>query len=258
MIKAFFVVAALFSSSGLALPAENWTEFRGSTGQGISPATQLPTEWSANKNIAWKQAIPGEGWSSPVVVAGRVFLTTSVSRDGGKLSLRTLSLDAQTGKVLWNTEVFSKDVAKAHKKNSQASPTPLIEGNRLYVHFGHLGTACLDLSGKVVWRNDTLGYPPVHGNGGSPIGVDDLLVFSCDGKDEPFIVALNKADGKLRWKTVRVTDAKKKFSFNTPLLIEVKGQKQIVSCASGAVIAYEPKTGKEIWRARYGEGFVSS
>ncbi len=245
----------LFTLAGLSATAENWTEFRGANGQGTSAAKQLPVEWSTTKNVAWKQAIPGEGWSSPVVVDGRVYLTAAVHPDANKQSLRALCLDARTGKTIWSTEVFSKEISKGHKKNSQASPTPLIEGKNLYVHFGHMGTACLDLAGKVIWRNDTFAYAPVHGNGGSPIIVDDLLVFSCDGKEDPFIMALGKADGKLRWKTPRVTDAKKKFSFNTPLLIDVKGQKQIISCGSGAVFSYEPKTGKELWRARYGEGY---
>lgn len=255
MINPFLSGVLLLVATAFSAVAENWTEFRGANGQGTSAATQLPVEWSASKNIVWKQAIPGEGWSSPVVVDGRVYLTAAVHPDANKQSLRALCLDAKTGKLIWSTEVFAKEITKAHKKNSQASPTPLIEGQRLYVHFGHMGAACLDLAGKVIWRNDAFAYEPVHGNGGSPILVDDLLIFSCDGKENPFIQALGKADGKVRWKTPRVTEAKKKFSFNTPLLIEVKGQKQVISCASGAVLSYDPKTGKELWRVRYGEGY---
>jgi outer membrane protein assembly factor BamB len=131
----------------------------------------------------------------------------------------------------------------------------LLADGRVYVHFGHQGTACLDLDGRILWRNSSLDYPPLHGNGGSPILAGDSLVFSCDGLREPFIVALDKVTGKIRWKTTREAPAKKKFSFSTPLLITVNGEQQIISPGSGAVFAYDPKSGREIWRARYGEGY---
>jgi outer membrane protein assembly factor BamB len=164
----------------------------------------------------------GHGWSSPIVQDGRIYLTTSVpvpdSRDKDQ-SLRALSLDVATGKILWDVEVFHQDARKAppiHGKNSHASPTPVTDGKRLYVHFAHQGTACLDLEGKVLWRNTGLSYQPVHGNGGSPILVDDLLVFSADGAEDRFIVALDCPTGQVRWKTPRVVDVVKRFSFSTP------------------------------------------
>jgi outer membrane protein assembly factor BamB len=166
--------------------AENWPEFRGPTGQGHAPGL-IPVEWGPEKNVTWKQNIPGSGWSSPVVWDGRVYLSTAVPemQDGQRfLSLRVLCLDAATGKILWNQEVIrktGKDVPNHHSKNSNASPTPIVDGKVLYAHFGHLGTACLDLTGKLVWQNLDLKYSPVHGNGGSPILVNDLLVFSIDG-----------------------------------------------------------------------------
>ncbi len=235
--------------------AEDWTEFRGPTGQGHAKGS-LPTEWGPDKNIAWKQSIPGEGWSSPVICRGRVYLTTAVvsTASGAKqVSLRALCLDAGSGKTLWDVEALHPVAGKAghHPKNSSASPTPIIEGDRLYVHFGHLGTACLDLEGNVKWRQTTLSYSPVHGNGGSPIIVDDLLIYSIDGSDKQCVVALEKATGKVRWQTDRKSKADKRFSFSTPLLIEVKGERQIVSPASDVVTAYDPKDGKEIWRVTY-------
>jgi outer membrane protein assembly factor BamB len=130
-----------------------------------------------------------------------------------------------------------------------------VDGRHLYVHFGHQGTACLDLDGKVRWRNTELKYPPVHGNGGSPILAGELLVFSCDGGSDPFVAALERGTGKVRWKVPRGIDAFKSFSFSTPLLIEVNGAKQIVSPGSDAVMAYEPATGKEIWRVGYPGGY---
>jgi outer membrane protein assembly factor BamB len=251
--------AALAAAVLLPVPAqaEDWPEFRGPTGQGIVQGTRLPVEWSPTENVTWKQSLPGTGWSSPVVVKGRIYLTTSVpvaDSAAGDQSLRALCLDAKKGKILWDKEVFRQDGRKApgiHSKNSHASPTPLVYGGRLYVHFGHQGTACLDLTGKVLWKNNSFKYEPVHGNGGSPILVDNALVFSCDGGEEGFVVALDRKTGKVLWKADRSVDAVKKFSFGTPLLITVKGQKQIISPGSNMVGAYDPKTGKEIWRVRY-------
>jgi outer membrane protein assembly factor BamB len=240
-----------------AAQADDWPQFRGPTGQGVVRDGSLPVEWSATKNVAWKQEVPGRGWSSPILCEGRVYLTTAVrvqSSQADDQSLRTLCLDAQTGKLLWDTEVFHTDGTSSpriHSKNSHASPTPLIDARRLYVHFGHQGTACLDLDGKVLWRSTELKYQPVHGSGGSPVLVDDALIFSCDGSDRQFIAALDRRTGKLLWQTDRRCTAYKKFSFSTPLAIDVGGQKQVVSPFSDAVCAYDPATGQEMWRVRY-------
>jgi len=237
--------------TGVAAAGTDWPELRGLDGQGHCTATNLPTAWSSSKNVAWKTPLPGLGWSSPVVSGGRIFLTTAVSAQGKGLSLRALCVDAATGKILGNVEVFNRTAGYVHNKNSHASPTPLVEGERLYVHFGHQGTACLDLDGKVLWRNTELTYSPVHGSGGSPILVDNALIFSCDGGSEPFIVALLKTNGKVIWKVNRQTDAAKTFSFSTPLLITVNGRKQVISPGSNALCAYDPATGQELWRVRY-------
>jgi outer membrane protein assembly factor BamB len=243
----------------LAAPArgEDWPEFRGPTGQGLYSG-HLPTEWGTGLNVTWKQPIPGNGWSSPVVSGGRVYLTTAVPADAGSgkdQSLQALCLDAATGKVLWQKEVFHQDGAKAapiHGKNSHASPTPLITGDQLFVHFGHAGTACLDTpTGNVLWQNTSLRYQPVHGNGGSPVIADSALIFSVDGADQRFVVSLDCGTGKVRWKTDRDAPVGKKFSFGTPLLITVNGQKQVISPGSNVVSAYDPPTGKEVWRVRY-------
>jgi outer membrane protein assembly factor BamB len=252
--RLFVLVFLVGLATGAAARAGNWPEFRGPTGQGLVSDAPLPVEWGPARNVVWKQKVPGAGWSSPVVGGGRVYLTTAVAAaGGGGQSLRTLCLDAGTGKAVWDTEVFRPGAGspRIHRKNSHASPTPLLDGRRLYVHFGHQGTACLDLAGKVLWRNTDLKYAPVHGSGGSPILVDDLLVFSCDGGDKAFVVALDRDSGKVRWKTDRSVDADRKFSFSTPLLITVQGQKQVVSPGSDAVCAYDPGTGREVWRVRY-------
>jgi outer membrane protein assembly factor BamB len=118
-----------------------------------------------------------------------------------------------------------------------------------------MGTAALDLSGKVLWRQTGVKYPPLHGNGGSPVLAGDTLVFSCDGIKDPFVIALDAKNGQVRWKTPRNTPAKSQFSFSTPLEIEIDGKPQIVSPGSGFVAAYDPADGREIWKVRYGEGY---
>lgn len=251
----FLPLALTFSSLTLA---EDWPEFRGPTGQGHSTATGLPTEFGPQKNVVWKAAVPGLGWSSPVVVGGQIYLTTAVEK-GADHELCALALDGETGSILWQQTLFlqkEKDAPKIHKKNSHASPTPIFEDGRLYAHFGHMGTACLDATnGKVLWSTQAFGYAPVHGNGGSPVLVDDLLIFSADAAKDPTVIAVDKKSGKLRWRTARVAEATRKFSFCTPLVIEVEGVKQLITPGSGVVQALEPKSGKEIWRVNYEQGY---
>jgi outer membrane protein assembly factor BamB len=253
-----FLTAALLGLVGCSLLARDWPEFRGPTGQGISEAKNVPLKWSGSENVVWKTAIPGSGWSSPVLVNERVYLTTAAPREGASgLSLRALCLDAQDGKSLWSTEVFTPEGgASVHPKNSFASPTPLVSEGRIYVHFGHLGTACLDLAGKVLWRQTSLKYSPVHGNGGSPVLSGDRLIFSCDGATEPFVVALDRRTGEVLWKTPRHNEAvPKKFSFSTPVIITNAGREELISPGSGGTYAYDPATGRELWRVSTGSGF---
>ncbi len=239
-------------------PAEDWPQFRGPTGQGLSAATGVPVEWDAEKNVAWKVEVPGKGWSSPVLAEGKLYLTTAVEASGGATSLRALCLDADGGKVLWDVEVFRREAAQVgtiHKKNSPASATPIVTGDRLYVHFGYLGTAALDLAGKVLWKQESLKFPPVHGNGGSPALVGDVLVFNCDGASDPFVAALDAKTGDVKWKTPRNTKVRSPFSVSTPLAIEVGDKTQVISPGSGFVGAYDPADGRELWRVHYGEGY---
>jgi outer membrane protein assembly factor BamB len=172
-------------------------------------------------------------------------------------SLRALCIDPKSGQILWNKEVFRPAAIASikHEKNSFASPTPIVTSDRLYVHFGHLGTAALDLEGNIVWTQTELSFFSVHGNAGSPMLLDGMLILNCDGARNPFIVALDAKTGQVRWKTPRNTPSRAMFSFSTPLAIDVDGTTQIVSPASGIVAAYEPKAGKEIWRVGYGPGY---
>jgi outer membrane protein assembly factor BamB len=239
--------------------ASDWPEFRGPTGQGHSTATGVPVNWSATSGVAWKVKLPGAGWSSPVLAGGRLYLTAAEgSPAAGGVSLRALCIDAAAGRVIWNVEVFRPEPTEArviHGKNSLASPTPIVADGTLYVHYGHMGTAALDLDGKVLWRQTGLKYAPVHGGGGSPALVGDHLVFGCDGLPDPFLVALDRGTGKVAWKTPRTGGPEYTFSFSTPLVIEVGGAVQVVSPTSGYVAAYDPRGGREIWRVRYGKGY---
>ena len=259
MRDTFTVLTLLFIAAPLS--AGDWTEFRGPSRQGLSEATGLPVRWSESDNIRWKVPIAGSGWSSPVVKGDRIYLTTAVGdseRSGSDQSLRALCLNANDGQTVWDIEVFrqSGSGVEFHKKNSHASPTPVIDGERIFVHFGPHGTACLRLSdGGIVWRTNELAYKPTHGNGGSPALADGILVISCDGHDVQYVVGLDADTGDIRWKTPRDTSPDRGFSFSTPRVLNVGGRQQAICPGSDAVFSYDLKTGKEIWRVRYGSGY---
>src|SRR5580765_6992448 len=182
--------------SRVELRADDWTEFRGPTGQGHSAEHDIPIEWSESRNVVWKTQVPGTGWSSPVVAGGKVWLTAAVKdRNGG--SLRALAYDVATGRELVNTEVFHvRSVDPLNSKNTRASPTPILDGDRVYVHFGADGTAALTTTGEIVWKTK-FEYESQHGDGGSPVLYGELLILNCDGDDEAFVVAIEKQTGKI-------------------------------------------------------------
>jgi outer membrane protein assembly factor BamB len=229
--------------------AGDWPQFRGPTGQGHSDERGLPLTWSETKNVRWKVAIPGKGWSSPVIQGDRIWMTTATEE--GK-SLRAISVDRNTGAILQNVEVFRvKSVGQIHSKNSYASPTPVLEGDRVYVHFGAHGTACLTQTGEIVWKTRLEYDNGQHGPGGSPVLYENLLIVSCDGRDVQFVVALDKLTGKVSWKKSRAGQ----HAYTTPLVVPLAAGDQIISPGAFRAIAYDPRTGKELWQVRYGEGF---
>jgi outer membrane protein assembly factor BamB len=238
--------------------AEDWPQFRGPTGQGHASERGLPLEWSESKNILWKTAVPGLGWSSPVVAGGRIWLTTVVEtksrRDRVSASLRALAFDAASGREVVNVEVFRLDEAGyVNPKNSRASPTPIVDGDRVYVHFGAEGTAALSASGQILWTTH-LRYESQHGNGGSPVLYRDLLIVNCDGNGgDAYVIALDAATGKTRWKTARRRPADQ--AYTTPLVITVGDRDQLISIGAYRAGAYDPLTGQELWRVSYGDGF---
>ena len=245
------LVAVLICAAAHAVEPLEWPEFRGPGGQGHAIQTGLPLEWSESRNIAWKVPVSGTGWSSPVVGGGRVWLTAATG--DREVSLRAVGFDLATGREVVNAEVFKlRNLRPINPKNSWASPTPVLDGDRVYVHFGADGTASLTASGEVVWKA-RFPYDTQHGAGGSPVVHGDLLVLSGDGYDAAFVVAVDKRTGKVRWKTAR----REPFSqaYTTPLAIRAGDRDQIVSVGAFRTTAYEPESGKEIWRVSYGDGF---
>lgn len=244
MMRVHFVALILC----FAAPAEDWPQFRGPGGQGHSAETGLPFEWSESRNVAWKTRIDGTGWSSPSIRGDLAWLTTAT--DGGR-SLRAIVVNVKSGSIVKNVEVFrlTGDIP-IHAKNSHASPTPVIDGDSIYLHFGSYGTACIRSSGEIVWRT-RLPYYHRHGPGGSPALYRDLVIISCDGYDIQYVVALDKKTGKIRWKRPRSGYQ----AYTTPLVINVRGRDQVVSPGAYRAVSYDPLTGSEIWSVSYGKGY---
>jgi outer membrane protein assembly factor BamB len=238
------------------MAAEAWPQFRGPTGQGIASGAG-PLKWSKDTGIAWKMPLAAQGWSSPVIADGKIILTGS-RKDGDTTHLTAFALDVATGKTLWNIDLFKpteEEMKALHGKNSLASSTPVIADDIVYVHFGHMGSAALRIAdGEVVWKKQ-ISYKPMHGNGGSPIIVGDLLVVNADAEIDPSIVAFHRKDGTIAWRTPRDQKVRSAFSFSTPLVVETDGRKEILSAGSGMIGAYAPEDGRLLWKATYGEGY---
>lgn len=234
------------------LSGQDWPEFRGPTAQGHSDAVDLPLDWSEAENVVWKVPVPGQGWSSPVVRDGKVWLTTGLSGEDspqGRHSLRALGFDFASGRLLHDVEVIALEGPPSlHTKNSSASPTPILEKDRVYVHFGNFGTAALDARGKILWKSRVLRYVEQYGPGSTPAIADDLLLISCDGTDTQFVAALDKNDGTMRWKTLRVDGD---MAYSTPLVIAAAGVRQVISTGGNVAVSYELTTGKKLWWIRY-------
>jgi len=237
--------------------ADDWQVFRGPAGDGSSTLKNLPIEWASDKNVTWKTDLPGEGWSSPVVYDGVVYLTAAIPQsqtdETSPYDLTVFGISLDNGEVIWKETVFVQpaNAPRRHQKNSHASPTPIVQDGKLYVHFGHQGTACLTLKGAVIWKTVSIEYKPVHGNGGTPVIVGDTIVFSVDGAATAKVIALDLSNGEVRWTFDRESSAPRKFSFSTPALIEVDGARQIVSPGSDVVHGLDAETGEMIWKVKY-------
>ena len=245
--------------SGVDCLRGDWPQFRGPDGQGHSDQTGIPIHWKEGENIPWKTAVPGEGWSSPVIAGDQVWMT-SAEADGK--SLHAICIDKRSGKLLHSVEVLTpQDAGPLHRLNGYASPTPVLDGERVYTHFGPRGSVCLDTAGKIIWKNNSFKYNVIQGAASSPILHGDMLILTCDGIDNQFIVALDKRTGKIKWKQPRAhleAAAKKrsiaKMSYSTPLIQRINGVPQLVCSGADHVASYDLKTGAEIWWMPY-DGF---
>lgn len=278
------VFVAILSS--VSLHANEWRQFRGSDGQGQAPdAKNLPERWSETENIVWKGAIPGRGWSSPVFADSTIWLTTAIEHPlneeerekvraqklaanplakqmdvVGSVTLHAIGVNSRTGEVVQNLELFRiTDLEPIHSLNSFASPSPVLDGDLLYCHFGELGTACVNTeTNKIVWKAQLSSKHSV-GPGSSPIIHENILIVPCDGTDQQYVIALNKLTGEQVWKSKRpdlsgnVDEMHKAFS--TPLLVKTSDRDQVIIPGAQWVVAYDPRDGYEIWRVRYGDGF---
>jgi outer membrane protein assembly factor BamB len=257
--------------------AENWPRFRGPNGQGHSRETALPLHWSATSNVVWKTAIPGEGWSSPIVWDGKIFLT-SVTENGSKCHV--LCVDATSGAIVWNKQVLEQQPRRKETKNSHATPTATTDGQQVYAVFGDGSVVALTMKGDVVWTNREVKFYSRHGLGSSPIVHDGLLIMPYDGSnpvtaagnwpkvddnektgwqipwDKALVVALDTKTGKRVWTGKR---GMSRISHVTPFVANVDGKDQIISGAGDRLQGFDPKTGELIWSIyAQGEGVSPS
>jgi outer membrane protein assembly factor BamB len=250
-IACIFLLAAAASA---ALGAD-WLQFRGPGGQGISDEKGLPTEWSAEKNIAWKVKLPGAGASCPVTRGNRVFVTCysgyglDVKDPGDQKDLRRhlVCIDRRTGKQQWAKEF--EPVLPEHRYAGEgsyhgyAASTPLVEGERLHVFLGKSGVYCFDLAGKEIWHTLVGKNSSGWGSGASPIVWKDLLLVNASVEGGA-LVALNKTTGKEVWRSPGIRAA-----WNTPVLVKTEKSQELVISVQDRLLGIDPDTGKERWRA---------
>lgn len=256
-MAARFITIAILLGAVPAMAGENWPAFRGPNGVGVALEADLPVEFGPDKNVTWKTEIPGWGHSSPVVWGDQVWLTTA-TEDG--LEMSAICVEAKTGKIIHNLLLFENEsVNPNHQEaNSYASGSPVIEEGRVYVHFGHYGTACIDTdTGEVIWSRRDIKVNHYRGPASSPILFQNLMIVLCDGYDRQFVLALDKKTGETVWRTERTIDygtdnGDLKKAFGTPSIFWIDNKPQLVAPASVATITYDARTGKEIWRVRHG------
>lgn len=246
-----------FTSTSLLADDGNWPQFRGPLANGHTTSKNLPLKWDEETNVVWKTAIHDRGWSSPVVWGNQVWMTTATD-DGHQLF--AVCVDRQTGKVVHDIPVF--DVEKPQtisSENTYASPTPVIEEGRVYVHYGTYGTACLNIkTGSIIWTRRDLNCDHESGAGpnSSPFIVGNLFIVHVDGRDVQYIIALNKTNGETVWKTDRSVDYSKvpihqRKAYTMPILAPRGDGQQLVSPAGQAIYAYDSVTGDELWKVRH-------
>jgi outer membrane protein assembly factor BamB len=251
----------------------DWPEFRGPRGDGHVPTPNgqplgLPLLWSETNHIKWKTEIHDRGVSTPVIMNGQVWLTAATEAGHDYFAI---AVDQESGKILFDEKVFHTDspepLGNGASMNTYATPSPVIEPGRVYVHYGSAGTACLDTkTGKVIWQRNDLPCRHYRGASASPVLFEDLLILTFDGADLQYTAALNKFTGATVWKTNRsvvwndesvpgqmARDGDLRKSHGTPLIANVSGKPQLISVGAKASYGYDPRTGSELWRVEYND-----
>ena len=256
------VVAA--GALGFAGPVDSWPQFRGSQSSGVAADDpKLPDRWSKTENVAWKADVPGTGWSSPVVVRNRIFVTTVIPSEdkeppkkglyfGGERKTPSdehvwavLCLDFETGKTLWRRDVF-RGVPKfsRHLKNSYASETPATDGERVYVYFGNVGLFAFDLDGKAIWskRFDPVNTRYGWGTAASPVVHEGRVYIVNDNDEHSYLTALDKKTGQVIWKV----DRDESTNWSTPFIWKNAKRTELITTGTKRVRSYD-LDGKVLW-----------
>ena len=233
----FFIVVS--GCKQFSIKDKNWTHFRGTNLNSIAENENIPLIWDESV-IKWKTEIHDKGYSSPVVYKDQIWLTTG--KDGGE-ELYAVCLDFETGKIIYDIKVFfPEEVERRHSLNTYASPTPCIEKGFVYVHYGSMGTACINTeTGEIMWKRTDLKCKHIHGPGSSPVIYNNLLILHFEGVEERYIVALDKSNGELVWRTDRPADLYEplptvgRLAYLTPIIINVEGRYMLISNGSASV-----------------------
>jgi len=240
------VLIMLFPAS-VSFASDEWSQFRGPNGSGVSATTGLPQEFGPNKNVVWKTELP-PGHSSPVLTRDRIFITAfTKEKDNHKLFV--ICLDRQTGKILWQREVPRTREGRLQNVNGPASPSPVTDGSNVYVFFQEFGLISFDRAGKERWKLPLGPFNMFYGFGASPILVDDKVILPVD-QDNPssYLIAVDKNSGRVRWKVDRPVVIS---GYSTPIIYQPKqGPKQIVVPESFQLSAYSVEDGKRVWWVR--------
>ncbi len=241
-IAIILCLAALIGAT--TAQADNWPKFRGPSGNCLTEETNLPADWSAAENVAWKASIPGRGWACPVVWGKSVFIATAVEADG-VYRWELYCLDVATGGVSWKQVCREGEPrTPTHGVNTYASETPVTDGERVYAYFGMHGVYCYDFNGTPVWEKDLGAFPMMNGWGtsSSPVLHDGLLLLQIDNEEQSFIVALDAETGDERWRA----DRDEITSWSTPLIWTNSLRTELV--AGGQIVtSYDPATGDVLW-----------
>jgi outer membrane protein assembly factor BamB len=227
--------------------ARFWPRWRGPSGQGLVAPARYSNAWSATSNVKWRVPVPGEGNSSPIVWADRIFLTTAYER-GARVSL--VAFQRSDGRKLWETFLPQSSAEWAHQKNGHASATPVTDGQLVYASFGSNGLAAFDFAGKLVWHHRFGALNNYHGPAGSPILYKDRIFLYQDGEgsggQRSFVAAFDAKTGRTLWETPR----RETVGWGTPVVINVVDHDELIVSSQGRVTAYDPQTGRELWSVR--------